>query len=88
MGAFLSLHSARWFLRARFLKISKTIPLWDLVAALFLLAPEHFQVEETSASLLFGRGFRFGEGDRKITVLNHFEKEPLWSLFEKLLAKE
>ncbi len=41
-GNFIHENSKRWFRRARLLKFQKSIPVWDLTAALYLLQPSEF----------------------------------------------
>lgn len=38
-------NSERWFLRSRILKMSPTIPVWDLCASLYLINPSLFQLK-------------------------------------------
>ena len=35
--------SKRWFVRARFLKLQRSVPIWDLLAVLYILHPDQFK---------------------------------------------
>lgn len=44
LGEFLRKNSKRWFRRARMLKFQSSIPVWDLLAAMYVCAPEEFKL--------------------------------------------
>ncbi|MDZ4661859.1 MAG: nucleoside hydrolase [Pseudomonadota bacterium] len=55
LGSYLQTASTRWFWRALFLKFSRTVPVWDLLAAIYVLSPELFSVQEMNVTIN-GRG--------------------------------
>ena len=50
-GQFIYQNSKRWFRRAQILKLQKSIPVWDLTAALYLLKPDEFQFKNAEFNL-------------------------------------
>lgn len=86
LGLHLRRHSARWFLRARVLKVSATVPIWDLVAALYALHPEKFETRDTTAVITPRGRVRYGEGTRAIRVVVGFDAAELCRLFFTIMA--
>lgn len=82
LGEHLRVNSRRWFLRARLLKGSAAVPLWDLVASLYVLRPELFTVLETRAVLgRFGDvSFGLGTG-RPVKLVIDYDPQEIWKAF-------
>lgn len=88
IGRHLRQFSARWFLRSRLLKWSSSVPIWDLVAAMYVIEPGLFQVSETQVKL--GRLGQATYGDRTgrpVKVITGFDSDEVWHRFVELLAQ-
>lgn len=82
LGEFLRFNSRRWFTRARLLKRSERVPIWDLVAAVYALEPELFSAIDTGATLGRAGDVNYGRGEeRQIKVVIDFEPAKLWDAF-------
>lgn len=84
-------HARRWFRRARFLKNAKSIPVWDLVAAMYLLKPELFEVSQTQVIFQPGWGFVLRpRSDGSVKVVSGFNPNQVissfWELFDSTPA--
>lgn len=81
--------SKRWFSRARRLKFARSVPVWDLVAAAFLIQPELFKTVETTVKVCsFGRIVYGHPQGRPIRVVVDYDPKPVWNLFERLIASQ
>ncbi len=88
IGRYLRQHSARWFRRARWLKASATIPGWDVVPALYAIAPQDFTVKRTTLRLhRWGRA-SYGTGGRDVNVVTDFDPQACRARFLALLASQ
>lgn len=86
LGQYLRRHAARWFRRSRLLKGVDSVPVWDLVAAVYLLKPSLFKVEETTVKLgRMGQALFGCEAGRPIRVVTHFESSLVWQTFKSLV---
>ncbi len=84
LQTFFKQHSDRWFRRALLLKGRRSIPIWDLVAAMYVIEPDLFQIEETKVRLgKWGQPI-FSQG-RPIRVVTGYSPEVVWERFYSLL---
>lgn len=82
LGVYLRLNSTRWFRRARFLKRTQSVPVWDLVAALYMIDPKQFNTIDTAATLGRRGDVTYGLGEaRPVEVVVDFDPESLWQTF-------
>ena len=87
LGEHFRKHSARWFTRARFLKGSTTVPIWDLVAAIYALKPDLFVTDTTTIELgRMGQALFGSAGGRPIKVVTKFDSKQVWEYFLSLMA--
>lgn len=86
LGDYFRRNAARWFWRARLLKASSTVPIWDLVAALFVVKPSLFRVERTVAAITRSGQVCYREGDRPIRVVTDFDPEEVRGFFFSLVS--
>ena len=84
LGSRLRAGASRWFIRARLLKWSASFPVWDLVAALYVLDPSLFTVEERSARAHPNGWIEYAGGPRRVKVVANFNRNALWSRFLEL----
>lgn len=70
---YFQIHSRRWFRRSACLKLSRSIPLWDLVAAELLLEPEGLDMERVSARFHKNGFLDFSGGDISLEVLSDYD---------------
>lgn len=87
VGAYLRERSRRWVWRAKYLKLSESFPVWDLVPALYCLAPEKFQVRETRLRVSSFQRVVYGSGSRPVRVVTEFDPDELWSYFVEILNR-
>lgn len=87
-GIYLAKNSRRWFDRASRLKFKKTIPIWDLVAAMYLIYPELFRVSETVGRLSPLGKIQFGQGSRRLRVITDFSTDQVWDAFRALISSD
>lgn len=86
VGEHLRRHSARWFRRAVFLRGRREFPVWDLVAALFVVEPALFTVETATACLHPSGLLQHGAGTRPLTVVTGFDRDLVWARFVALAS--
>lgn len=86
LGEFIRMKSKRWFFRSLFLKGARTVPVWDLVAAVYTLAPELFEVDEVAATIDRKGGIRYQSPGRKIKVVKSFESKRIWDFFFSMVC--
>lgn len=87
LGQHLREHSRRWFRRALIVHASRSIPLWDLCAAIYALEPGLFQVEETRARQHRNGWLEFGAGERPLRLIRDFDPQALWKRLVAMLHK-
>lgn len=88
LGDHLKRNSARWFRRARLMKGLSSVPIWDLVPAIYALAPELFEVRETTAELgRMGQAFFGSQGGRPLKVVIDFDPSKVWNQFIRLVTQ-
>ena len=85
LGAHLREGSRRWIRRARVLTLASSVPVWDLVAAMWVVDPSLFRVEERRAVAHASGWIEFGRG-RSVRVVAGFDSAAVWSRFAALLA--
>ncbi len=89
LGDFIRQRAQRWYRRALWLKWHTTVPIWDLLAAMAVLAPQHVRIESSflrchpNAWLEFSKTER--AGFRPVGVVAGFDKASLWRAFCALL---
>lgn len=87
LGDYFRHNFRRWFLRARMLKLSGSVPIWDLVAALYVIDPTLFLLEKTQMTLSpWGRAQYGVHGGRPVTVVTGFRPQELWERFFGLMG--
>jgi inosine-uridine nucleoside N-ribohydrolase len=79
LGVYLRLHARRWFRRARWLKLQSTVPLWDLVACMYLLRPERFTIEPRRARAHASGWIEYGAGERAVSVVVDYDPDRVWA---------
>jgi purine nucleosidase len=85
LGEFLRRGSRRWFWRSYLLKGMRSIPVWDLTAAMYLIRPDLFVTEDTGVTIGRCGEARFAPGKgRAIRVVADFEPAAVWGAFLKL----
>ena len=84
LGAHLRDGSRRWLRRARLLA-ARSVPVWDLVAAMWLVDPSLFRVEERRAVAQASGWVEFGRG-RPVRVIAGFDPSAVWKRFAALLG--
>jgi inosine-uridine nucleoside N-ribohydrolase len=87
LGRYLRLHARRWFQRARWLKLQSTVPVWDLVAVMYLLRPERFTVEPRRARAHASGWIEYGAGERSVSVVVDFDAAGVWPDALRLLNR-
>ena len=88
MGKYLATHSHRWLTRTKIIKARNWFPVWDLVAAMYLIDPTFFEIKETKTRLN-NRGFlRFNKGNRSVRIINDFNPDLVWKKFCELLSEK
>jgi len=85
LGAHLRAGSRRWIRRARVLTLARSVPVWDLVAAMWLVEPALFRVEERRAVAHASGWIEFGRG-RAVRVVAGFDPAAVWRRFAALLG--
>jgi purine nucleosidase len=83
-GRFLCCGSQRWLKRARRTKLTRTFPVWDLVAAMYVVEPRLFEVRKASASLRETGRIAWGEG-RRVRIVSGFDPTKVWEAFARAL---
>jgi inosine-uridine nucleoside N-ribohydrolase len=86
LGKFLGTYSRRWLIRNRIVKARNWFPIWDLVAAMYLINPADFKIQQVNTRLN-NRGFlRFNNGHRSVRMINDFDPDLIWKNFCRLLS--
>jgi inosine-uridine nucleoside N-ribohydrolase len=78
-------YSARWFRRLRMLKWTGRFPVWDLAAAMYLIAPELFTIVKVNASMPKDGWIDFRRGERLVAVCLQLDRRRVWERFVALL---
>jgi inosine-uridine nucleoside N-ribohydrolase len=78
LGTHLRAHAQRWFRRARWLKLRATVPVWDLVAAMYVIEPKRFAVEQRTARAHPNGWVEYGTQGRPVRVIADFDPEEIW----------
>ena len=86
VGAYLQQHADRWFRRARLLKWRGSVPLWDLVAALYVLEPSLFRLREDRVRFHDRGWIQFGNGPRPVRRVEGFDREAVWRHFVRMVS--
>ena len=82
--------SERWFARAKRRYFKKDVPIWDLVAAMYTLEPELFELWDCSARMknytriVFSEGG--SEGQRPVRVIRNFDPQLVWKRFTECVG--
>ncbi len=88
LGEHVRRHAARWFRRALVVRARRAFPVWDLVAALFVVDPASCGTESTVARLHRNGWLEFGAGSRPVTLVRPFDPRALWQRFVSLATAE
>ena len=88
LGEHVRRHAARWFRRAVLVRGRRAFPVWDLVAALFVVDPASCDTESTVARLHRTGWLELGAGSRPVTLVRAFDPRALWRRFVTLAAAE
>ena len=86
VGEYLRRSSRRWLLRARLLKWSGSFPLWDLVAAMYVMREPSILTEIVTARIHRNGWIEYGAGNREVTLLTAFDRDALWKRFVEVIA--
>lgn len=87
LGEHLREKSARWFRRSQFLKGLSSVPVWDLVAAMYTIDASLFRIDETRAELgRMGQAVFGCQGGRPIRVIIDFNSDEVWNRFLSLVS--
>jgi inosine-uridine nucleoside N-ribohydrolase len=86
LGEHLRRHSRRWLRRAVLVRGRRAFPVWDLVAALWVVEPGLFTVEQGVARLHPNGWLEHGAGTRPVTVVRGFDPRRAWQRFLELAA--
>jgi inosine-uridine nucleoside N-ribohydrolase len=81
LGEHLRRGSRRWLWRSRLLKARGSIALFDLLAAAYVVSPEHVHVEAMTARLGARMLVEHGRGGRPVRVVRDFDEEAIWNRF-------
>lgn len=84
VGAHLRDGSRRWHRRALLL-LALNVPVWDLVAAMWLVEPSLYRVEDRLATAHASGWVEFGRG-RAVRVVTAFDAVAVWKRFVALLS--
>jgi inosine-uridine nucleoside N-ribohydrolase len=87
IGAYLRERSNRWLWRARILKLRDRFPVWDLVAAMYLVDEAMFRVERSSVRSDARGLVELGRGGREVDVVASFDRDEVWSAFARLVER-
>ena len=85
LGDFLRRHSARWSRRSLLLRGSRRFPVFDLVAAAYVLELSLATVEESRVRLHPNLWVEYGAGDRRVTVVRDLDAGAIWGWFTGLV---
>lgn len=81
LGGYIRTHSRRWFRRAMRLKLSRSIPVWDLLAAHFALIPDHFTTQIVGVTLDGFRRLNISPNGKRVKIVTGFDADAIWSNF-------
>jgi inosine-uridine nucleoside N-ribohydrolase len=84
LGEHVRRHAARWFRRAVLVRGRRAFPVWDLVAALYVVDPASCETESTVARLHRTGWLELGAGTRPVTLVRAFDPRALWQTFVTL----
>ena len=87
LGTYIASGAARWFRRARVYQFAKTVPVWDLVAAAYVLWPELCTVVDRNAYIDWSGRIRWSERARRATkVVGDIEASEMWRRFAGIVG--
>lgn len=78
LGDFLRRGARRWLIRTRLLKWRRSFPIWDLLAAMWLIAPGAIATRKEKVTVHPNAWLEFGAGTREVTVVTGFDRGRLW----------
>ena len=78
---FFKKHSNRWIVRNLLLKGKSQFPVWDLVAAMYLINPEDFAFKKTNVRCSAIGHLSYGEGSKSVNVLTDFDANKIKQRF-------
>ena len=84
VGSHLREGSLRWLRRAKWLKLSSTVPIWDLVATAWVIDPSLFEYREMPVRVHSNAWIQFEAGDRRIKVVTGFDPASVWSKWKAI----
>lgn len=87
VGDHLRRHSRRWFRRALWVRGRRVFPVWDLLAAVYAIAPSLVESGPSTARLHPNGWVEHGAGDRPLTVVRAFDRDAVWRRFRELAAR-
>jgi inosine-uridine nucleoside N-ribohydrolase len=88
LGETLRLGSRRWRWRSRLIRGSDRFPVYDLVAAVYLIAPELLETAERRVRLHANGWVEYGAGARRVRAVIGFDPAAVWSFFVGLVNQE
>jgi inosine-uridine nucleoside N-ribohydrolase len=81
LGEHLRRGARRWLWRSRLLKARNSIALFDLLAAAYVVYPEHVHVEATTVRLRPNLLVEPSSGGRPVRIVRGFDGEAIWARF-------
>lgn len=87
LGGYLRTHSRRWFRRALRLKLTKSVPVWDLVAATYMVRPDLFTVIKSRAKLGRLHSLVQTPRGRPLKIVTDFDPKQIWCFFLETLNR-
>lgn len=81
VGALLREGARRWWRRGLLLKGARSLPVWDLVAAMYAVDASLFETAETTVLAHSNAWLEFGRGTRPVRVVRRFDPAAVWSGF-------
>jgi inosine-uridine nucleoside N-ribohydrolase len=86
LGDFLRRGARRWRVRTRLLKFRGSFPIWDLLAAMWLIAPGAIATRQETVRAHPNAWIEFGAGTREVTVVTGFDRGRVWRDFLDRMA--
>lgn len=86
LGELLRRKSARWARRSLLLHGSAAFPVFDLVAAAYVVEPSLVEVEETTARVHRHLWIEYGKGDRPVRLVRGFDPAAVWDWLAALVT--
>lgn len=86
VGDYLRTNSTRWRKRSRWVRGRSAFPIWDLVAAIYVISPTLFEVEEAGCTIHRSGWIDFSGGSRTVQVVKNYDPVAVWTQFRALVT--